>query len=264
MKTGIKSIQERDELTQRKYLMNNPSTAAVRQRRKEPGPTVRIVKEHDERETEILDIAEKLFYTQGYDKTPISDVIDAVGIAKGTFYYYFNSKADLLDKIMDRQAKKIDEIIDRVLEEPEADAIEEFNNIWAAIGSYKAKERDVMIMLVRAMYSDENIILRTKLTRIRVKTVAPRIARVISRGINEGLFHVDNPEITAEIIMSMGTYLGDEFASLFLEDRLDKEGKEEFIHKCRMFENIVVRILGAPEGSISICDDDAISVFFED
>ena len=52
----------------------------------------RIVKEADERRNEILDAAETLFTEKGYSKTTIIDILNQVGIAKGTFYYYFKSK----------------------------------------------------------------------------------------------------------------------------------------------------------------------------
>ena len=62
----------------------------------------RIVKDPDVRRNEILDVAQKQFYQKGYEQTAIRDVIDEVGIAKGTFYYYFNSKLDLLDAMIER------------------------------------------------------------------------------------------------------------------------------------------------------------------
>ncbi len=57
----------------------------------------RIVKEADERRNEILDAAETLFTEKGYSKTTIIDILNQVGIAKGTFYYYFNN-SDYLKK----------------------------------------------------------------------------------------------------------------------------------------------------------------------
>jgi AcrR family transcriptional regulator len=38
----------------------------------------------------------KLFEKKGFSETSIQDVVDALGVTKGTFYYYFNSKEELL------------------------------------------------------------------------------------------------------------------------------------------------------------------------
>ena len=50
---------------------------------------MRIVKEHDERKNEIIDTASCIFAQKGYDKTSVNDILNAIGIAKGTFYHYF-------------------------------------------------------------------------------------------------------------------------------------------------------------------------------
>ena len=225
---------------------------------------VRVVKAHDERRNELLDAAQNLFYQKGYDNTSVANIIEAVGIAKGTIYHYFKSKIDLLNQIIERQSQMIDQIINSVLEEPEENAIVELNNIYSAIGQYKGENKEVMLMMTKVLYSDENIILRTKMTKSRIKTVAPKIARVISRGISEGLFNTGNPDYIAEMILNMGTYLSDEFAGMLLEEELNNENKKVYVEKCRTYESAVERILGVQEETINFIDKAFIDKFFED
>ena len=75
---------------------------------------MRVVKEAEERRSEILDAAEKLFSEKGFDGTSTNDILDEVGIARGTLYYHFKAKEDILDAMIDRitgrliqKAKKI-------------------------------------------------------------------------------------------------------------------------------------------------------------
>ena len=117
--------------------------------------------------------------------------------------------------------------------------------------------------MTKALYSEGNIILLNKLTKSRIKTVAPKIARVISRGIDENIFHTGNPDYIAEMILYMSIYLSDEFARLALENKLNRENKKSLLEKCRTFEESVERILGAPNGSIIFCNKELIDVFFE-
>ncbi|MDA9764744.1 MAG: TetR/AcrR family transcriptional regulator [Opitutales bacterium] len=44
---------------------------------------------------ELVQIASRLFYEQGYHRTGVKQIIDEAGIAKGTFYSHFKSKEDL-------------------------------------------------------------------------------------------------------------------------------------------------------------------------
>lgn len=51
--------------------------------------------EQSTKRDEILDVASRLFYEQGYNKTGVQQIIAEAGAAKGTFYSHFKSKEDL-------------------------------------------------------------------------------------------------------------------------------------------------------------------------
>ena len=46
------------------------------------------------RQEQILAAARKVFREKGYDGTTIADIVQAAGVAQGTFYLYFSSKRD--------------------------------------------------------------------------------------------------------------------------------------------------------------------------
>lgn len=51
----------------------------------------------------ILDTAQRLFLTQGYEHTSIQDIIDGLGgLTRGAVYHHFKSKEDILTAVMDR------------------------------------------------------------------------------------------------------------------------------------------------------------------
>lgn len=68
------------------------------------GRTRRAEAKRESRRAHILATAEKVFAEKGYHHTRISDIIDAAGIARGTFYLYFESKnaifLELLDELL--------------------------------------------------------------------------------------------------------------------------------------------------------------------
>lgn len=73
---------------------------------------MRITKEPEERKQEILDTAMKLFYEKGYEKTSITDIANAIGIAQGLCYRYFPSKEVLFDSAIDQYAQIL---VDRLM-----------------------------------------------------------------------------------------------------------------------------------------------------
>ena len=50
---------------------------------------MRVVKEAEERRNEILDVAQRLFTAKGFDNTSTNDILNEIGIARGTLYYHF-------------------------------------------------------------------------------------------------------------------------------------------------------------------------------
>jgi len=52
------------------------------------------------REGEIIDAAAEIFHRNGYADTSVQDVAEAVGILKGSLYYYIDSKEDLLYRVL--------------------------------------------------------------------------------------------------------------------------------------------------------------------
>ncbi|MBC7231540.1 MAG: TetR family transcriptional regulator [Actinobacteria bacterium] len=70
-----------------------------------------------DRRDRIIEIATRLFAAKGYHGTTIDEIVQATGIAKGTFYIYFDSKEELLVEVI---RKLIDDTlgrIDRALEQ---------------------------------------------------------------------------------------------------------------------------------------------------
>ena len=68
---------------------------------------MRVVKEAEERRNEILDVAQRLFTAKGFDNTSTNDILNEIGIARGTLYYHFKSKEEILDAMIDRTTKQL-------------------------------------------------------------------------------------------------------------------------------------------------------------
>ncbi len=49
----------------------------------------------------IIEAADRLFHTRGYNQTSFSDISDVTGIPRGNFYYYFKTKDDILNAVVE-------------------------------------------------------------------------------------------------------------------------------------------------------------------
>jgi AcrR family transcriptional regulator len=64
-------------------------------RRRARQPTARAL----ERQQEIYDVAAEILHKKGYAATTLQEIATAVGLLKGSLYYYIDSKGDLLYRI---------------------------------------------------------------------------------------------------------------------------------------------------------------------
>ncbi|MFP4198655.1 MAG: TetR/AcrR family transcriptional regulator [Halanaerobium sp.] len=109
------------------------------------------------RKEEIMDEAIKIIASKGYHKTHVADIVEAVGIAKGTFYLYFNSKKDLflalIKKYQDIFENRFD--IDKV-----ADQSYDLKSFLAAFLSevieINFEYRDLTIIILREAVTVDN------------------------------------------------------------------------------------------------------------
>ncbi|HED33468.1 MAG TPA: TetR/AcrR family transcriptional regulator [Gammaproteobacteria bacterium] len=71
----------------------------------------------------IVDAADHLFYSRGYNQTSFSDIADETGIPRGNFYYYFKTKEDILAAVVDARLVSFTDILSSC-EEATSDPLE--------------------------------------------------------------------------------------------------------------------------------------------
>ncbi len=222
---------------------------------------MRIVKEYGIRKSEILDAAQGLFFELGYENTPVSAIIDAIGVSKGTFYYYFDSKEDLLDQLTSRFAAELEERLDAFINDDSLPALAKLDRLFSEASSLKVARRELMMTLMRVLYRDDNILLRRKMLQNTLRRTLPLVERIITQGCREGVFDTPSPEEAAEVIMTIGIGLNERLVQLILELPEKPDNRHLAVRKLEFYEHTMERILGAPPGSIHVVDPDIITTF---
>lgn len=205
---------------------------------------MRIVKDPEERKAEILDTAEMLFCTKGYSKTTINDILNEIGIAKGTFYYYFKSKEEVMDAITTRIIDNDINIAKKIALNPEIPVLEKFFQILMSqrpnVGSNKEK-------VIEQFHLPNNAEMHQKTIVKTILNFAPILADVVEEGVREGVFNTKYPKETIEFLIASSECIFDE--SIF------NWSKEEMLQKTEAFVYIIETTLGAGKGSFDFVHD---------
>ena len=214
----------------------------------------RVVKEYDERRNEILESAQALFYSEGYEQTSIQDIIDTVGIAKGTFYYYFSSKSNLLDELIMQMLQQSKQLVEPLLTDDELTALEKVRRFFSIISDWKTGKRPFLLRILAAYYDENNVILRHRMKIETNRTMAPFLSEIIQQGVNDGSFDILYAEDMGEIVLTLAQSLSESLAELLL----DGSGQENLLRlaekRAIVHQYALEKLLGAPQGSLPIIE----------
>lgn len=68
-------------------------------------PKRRLTPRGTQRRLQLIELATSKFAADGYHPTSVADIVDGLGVGKGVFYWYFDSKETLFEEIL-REAQK--------------------------------------------------------------------------------------------------------------------------------------------------------------
>ena len=193
------------------------------------------MKKGEKRNKELLKIAYDMFLTQGYENTSVDEIIEKANIAKGTYYYHFQSKEQMLEEVIDmmidNEAKMAKQVIGMDISVPQ--------KIVGILTSIKPTEAEQPIK--NTLFQPENVLMHHKVRKKLIDVLIPLLSEVINEGVNEGIFECDNiPErVKMLLIISDGT---------FNEGAFTEQDISVFI-------DMTEKLLGAENGTMSFIYD---------
>lgn len=201
---------------------------------------MKTVKEGEVRKREILVAARELFVRKGYEQTSVNDILKVVDIAKGTFYYYFTSKEEVLEAIIldivEEGARKAEQIL-------KDKSIPLVNRIMLAIMA-QAPEFEGAEEIREEMHKVENAKLEQLYTKAMLKRITPVLQGPFSEGVENGIFQMEYPTECIESILLLGHMMFD--CDVFEWDT------DEYPKKIQAFLSNTEKLLGVKEGELNV------------
>lgn len=204
---------------------------------KRMGKQMRIVKEAEERRTEILDVAERLFDTKGFDQTSTNDILNEIGIARGTLYYHFRSKEDILDAVTGRMTGRL---VGKARGIAESRTIPVLQRLAMTILTLNAE--NTLGQEMAGQCRPQNALMQQKMREQLLLEVNPLITQLVEEGVEQGICQTAYPEEAVEMAM---LYSGIAFDDLMKYDEEDRQ------KKIKAFIYHLERLFGMEEDSLA-------------
>jgi AcrR family transcriptional regulator len=224
----------------------------------------RIVKEQEYavRRNAILDVAQQLINSKGYEQMAIQDILDDLQISKGAFYHYFDSKQALLEALVDRLGGGVKQLVLPVVYDQSLSALEKFQGFLDSLNRWKVGQKAIFLALLRVWYADENALVRHKLRIAAIREVGPLFNEIVRQGIKEGVMTTIYPDQLGEVVVCLIQDLGETIGTLlflFDPERDDMQRVERIV---AVYTDAIERVLGVPAGSLSLIDTQTLKEWF--
>ncbi len=199
---------------------------------------MRIVKDAEERRNEILDAADELFMKKGFDNTSTNDILEKVNIARGTLYYHFRSKEDIMDALIKRYNDQILSAVKKVAKDKSLPVNERIICAVMAMNISDRKGKEIL----EHIHKPQNALMHQKTHQLIISNVTPILAEIVQEGIEEGLFNTPFPYECVEMIIVYSNIIFDDESILVTDEERNKR-MQALIYNAE-------KLLGAKSGSL--------------
>ena len=152
-----------------------------------------------QRRQDLVDVAAQLFLKQGYEDTTVNQIIGSLNLAKGTYYYHFKSKEDILVAVSDKLISDTREKLVAIHRQNDKDVLWRIREILGIFHDDFYRNRTIW----KLVYHDKNVAMHKQVTKIGGKRFTPLLTDVLQEGIEKGLVHVPHAHETAQALISI-------------------------------------------------------------
>lgn len=196
-----------------------------------------------ERKQEILIVAQKLFNTKGFQETSINDIMKTVGAAKGVFYYYFETKDQVLDTLVELNINEIVDGMVQVVSNPDLNATLKLKYMLREEFRVSTSRND----LNNHLHNIKNVDMHQRIMVSMIEEIAPLFSQVVKQGILEGTFKTQYPLEVCEIVIA-GVHFVSDLGIFHLS-------REQYIKRIKASEEIIEKALGVEEGGFNFLSE---------
>ena len=220
---------------------------------------VRVLKAPAVRRAELINCAQGLFLTRGYERTTINDVISATGLSKGAFYHHFKSKEDLLEAIAARFARESLSFIQALQADASLDALQRLNRLLALSRDWKREHIPELRAMFTTLLKPENAMLYHRIVEAAFAVLAPALTAIIAQGEAEGVFDAGDPRTAADTLLWLSNGRRGLVITAMATAETDIEAALRLIvDRVRAEEAITNRILGLKSGGVDLLGSEAV------
>ena len=208
------------------------------------------MKKGDARRGELLATAERLFYTKGYEKTSVQDILTEMNFSKGGFYHHFDSKLAVLEAICEQRAQESCEQAERIAATVEGTAVDKLNAVFHDSALLTNGNPGFVALMIQVAYREDGALMREKMKQCQLSCMQPVVEQILAEGAENREFFVSDIASSAQLLLRLHLVFTDEIAFLLAQEDSEEKLMDAAIKKLNVYRTAMERILVAPFGSV--------------
>ena len=212
----------------------------------------RVTKPPHIRREELLDVALQQCTTVGYDALSIDQLTRAAGVAKGTFYYYFGSKQDMLGALVERFVDGLFASLEESASTLTGTGAQRFQQLLNEATAWKSARLEDAMAYIPLLYKPANAELRHRLFDAWHDRTRHLFKPLVAAGAADGSFDVADVDPTTDIVLSL--WLGT--STSVMEEAISSPSATDFaevvLRRLTALVTAVERVLGARPGTFGV------------
>jgi AcrR family transcriptional regulator len=167
----------------------------------------RSAERRESRRGALVDAAIRVFADKGVAVSSVDDIVEAAGVAKGTFYLYFKTKDDAVNAVAERVVDGVADIVETAAVAPGLSPVERLLTLGRAVGQVgtEPNERE----LIEVFHRPANRAIHDRLAERVVVRLMATVESIVADGIGQGQFGDQDPHLAAGFVLATFTSLHD-------------------------------------------------------
>lgn len=166
----------------------------------------------------------------------VSDIAKEAGIGKGSIYYYFKSKDEIFDAVVEHIYKEKIDQCKEAISNRQINAVEKLNLLFTIYGQYIIEPS-----IDSYLHQQQNAAIHQKSLAQILNLLSPIVADIFREGVTENLFRCESPQETAELFLSAFCFL--------LDPGIFKWSNKQIFKKMQALSDLFEKGLSASKGS---------------
>jgi AcrR family transcriptional regulator len=152
----------------------------------------------------LVDAAIVQLRERGLSAASVDDIVRTAGVAKGTFYLYFDTKDDVVNAVAERIVQGVGELVEVALVDRSRSPVERVLALGQALSQVGRQPYEQE--LIEVFHRPENRAVHDRVGERAVDRIAPALESVIREGINSGVFIAQEPaRVVRYVLACFGT-----------------------------------------------------------